>query len=274
MKKVVSILLMLALVASLSVAAFAAGETGTVSVSTVEANPGETVTVEVAIDTNPGVCALQIKVNYDETALVLDEMTASGINGGVWTVEKWALWDNTADSTYTGTVLTLTFTVKEGAEIGSYAVSVDVAAVNYDEEDVAFTATAGAVKVDCDHVWGEWTVVTPATCTTVGEEKRVCTLDADHVETREIPMLDHTWGAYEHDENGHWRTCEVCGTVSEVEAHKYNGKGYCVCGYKDPDFEDLDDQPDTGDITSVIACAVLAMASLTGTGITVLKRKK
>ncbi|MBD5444004.1 MAG: hypothetical protein HDR29_00450, partial [Lachnospiraceae bacterium] len=37
------------------------------------------------------------------------------------------------------------------------------------------------------HKWGSWTVKTPATATTAGEEERVCANDPLHVETREIP---------------------------------------------------------------------------------------
>ncbi len=90
------------------------------------------------------------------------------------------------------------------------------------------------------HTWGEWTVTTPATCTAAGVETRVCTLDETHVETREISVIDHVWGAYDHDDDGHWRLCEVCDDLSERESHIYNGEGFCVCGYKDPeDAEDV-----------------------------------
>ena len=42
------------------------------------------------------------------------------------------------------------------------------------------------------HKYGEWTVVTPATCTAEGLEQRVCANDASHVETRAIPVAKHT----------------------------------------------------------------------------------
>ena len=89
-----------------------------------------------------------------------------------------------------------------------------------------------------DHTWGEWTVTTPAGCTTAGVETRVCALDETHTETREIPATDHTWDAYDHDEDGHWRICEACDGLSEREEHAYNGEGYCICGYENPESED------------------------------------
>ena len=42
------------------------------------------------------------------------------------------------------------------------------------------------------HNWGEWTVITPATETTSGEERRICSRNAEHTETRQIPGLKHT----------------------------------------------------------------------------------
>jgi hypothetical protein len=49
------------------------------------------------------------------------------------------------------------------------------------------------------HEWGDWTVITPATCTTAGEETRGCALDATHTETRPIDIDPnaHDWGDWE-----------------------------------------------------------------------------
>ena len=46
------------------------------------------------------------------------------------------------------------------------------------------------------HAWGEWTVTTPATCTEVGEETRVCINDSSHTEEKEVPATGHTWGEW------------------------------------------------------------------------------
>ena len=44
------------------------------------------------------------------------------------------------------------------------------------------------------HQWGDWTVTTPATCTEQGVERRICTLDPTHTETRVvIPALGHDY---------------------------------------------------------------------------------
>ncbi len=78
-------------------------------------------------------------------------------------------------------------------------------------------------QLGCEHVWGDWEVVTEATFTEVGSEKRVCTLCGE-IETREIPVkeCEHTWGEWvvvtkpTHEVTGvQARTCDVCGAVEE-----------------------------------------------------------
>jgi hypothetical protein len=46
------------------------------------------------------------------------------------------------------------------------------------------------------HDWNEWTITTPATCTTAGEETRTCKLDATHTETQAIAALGHDWSEW------------------------------------------------------------------------------
>ncbi len=42
-----------------------------------------------------------------------------------------------------------------------------------------------------EHSWGEWQVIKEATCIESGEEQRVCELDSEHTETREIAKKAH-----------------------------------------------------------------------------------
>ena len=48
------------------------------------------------------------------------------------------------------------------------------------------------IRKATDHNWGKWTVTTPATEESVGEESRTCQNDSTHKETRVIPKLIHT----------------------------------------------------------------------------------
>ena len=58
------------------------------------------------------------------------------------------------------------------------------------------------------HSYGEWTTVTPATCTTAGQKQRTCT-ECGHVETQEIPATGHHWV----DKGDGTHTCPDCGAT-------------------------------------------------------------
>ena len=58
------------------------------------------------------------------------------------------------------------------------------------------------------HSYGEWTTVTPATCTTAGKKKHTCT-KCGHVETQEIPATGHHWK----DNGDGTHTCPDCGAT-------------------------------------------------------------
>ena len=74
-----------------------------------------------------------------------------------------------------------------------------------------------------DHNFGEYEVITPATCEEAGVEKRVCQV-CDFEETRAIPAIGHSFSewvvaeeATETTDGRQERTCETCGhTESEV----------------------------------------------------------
>ena len=64
------------------------------------------------------------------------------------------------------------------------------------------------------HVWGDWTVTTPATCTNEGVETRICNRDPSHVETRTIPTTGHNWV----DNGDGTHTCTNCGATEAFGA--------------------------------------------------------
>ena len=50
------------------------------------------------------------------------------------------------------------------------------------------------------------------------------------------PDCDHTnLGDWEHDEDGHWKTCQ-CGEIFEQGSHEFTD-GVCYCGYADPNYQ-------------------------------------
>ena len=62
--------------------------------------------------------------------------------------------------------------------------------------------------VTAAHSYGEWTTVTPATCTTAGQKQHTCT-ECGHVETQEIRATGHHWK----DNGDGTHTCPDCGAT-------------------------------------------------------------
>lgn len=92
----------------------------------------------------------------------------------------------------------------------------------------------GAVEVQtlpaAGHKFGEWTTTKKPTCTETGTEKRTCSV-CSKVETRVIAALGHTPGTEVFvDKNDHWNVCKVCHAVVNKTGHTYVNGIQCVCG--------------------------------------------
>lgn len=92
----------------------------------------------------------------------------------------------------------------------------------------------GAVEVQtlpaAGHKFGEWTTTKKPTCTETGTEKRTCTVCSKE-ETRVIAALGHTPGTEVFvDKNDHWNVCKVCHAVVNKTGHTYVNGIQCVCG--------------------------------------------
>lgn len=72
-----------------------------------------------------------------------------------------------------------------------------------------------------EHEYGEWTVVTPATCITKGIEHRICSR-CQYEDTREIP-IDSSAHNYEqkHDGTNHWNECSACHCKKDIATHTF-----------------------------------------------------
>lgn len=94
----------------------------------------------------------------------------------------------------------------------------------------------GAVEVQtlpaAGHKFGEWTTTKKPTCTETGTEKRTCSV-CSKVETRVIAALGHTPGTeVSVDKEYHWNTCEVCHQPVNKTEHIYVNGIQCVCGVR------------------------------------------
>ncbi len=92
----------------------------------------------------------------------------------------------------------------------------------------------GAVEVQtlpaAGHKFGEWTTTKEPTCTETGTEKRICSVCSKE-ETRVIAALGHTPGTEMlADKDDHWNVCKVCHAVVNKTGHTYVNGIQCVCG--------------------------------------------
>ena len=159
MKQVKKLLIMLliftAAVSMVSTVAFAADTSFEVQAVDVTATAGGEAVMTVQVNSNPGVVAAILNIKYDSNKLTLNSVTsvnflndevATNIGSGECTV----VLDNAladANVTNTGALLTLNFTVEDGAA-GEITVDLTVKeAVNYDLETVTVSAVDGKVTV-------------------------------------------------------------------------------------------------------------------------------
>lgn len=94
----------------------------------------------------------------------------------------------------------------------------------------------GAVEVQtlpaAGHKFSEWTTTKKPTCTETGTEKRICTVCSKE-ETRVIAALGHTPGTEMlADKDDHWNVCKVCHAVVNKTEHTYVNGIQCVCGVR------------------------------------------
>lgn len=151
-KRFISAVLASALaIAAMTVTLFAAAPT--ISVGTASGNPGDTVTVEVSLENNPGICAVILTPEYDTTALRLESSALADGFSGMFEGDSRLVWVNMADITENGKFLTMTFTVLDSARKGDSEVTVtysDGDISNWDEQDVDFEVVKGKVEILSD----------------------------------------------------------------------------------------------------------------------------
>ncbi len=150
MKRVLAVALACVLLCGL-LPAFASADTaesGAIVLSDAAGNPGDTVTVDLEIVSNPGVIGLRvIKPVFDETVLELKETQV--IDDERWMLGEGGriIFDTYPEAAPVGIVATYTFEILEDAEPGTTEISVELEAANLDEEMVDFTVDPSEVTV-------------------------------------------------------------------------------------------------------------------------------
>ena len=218
MKKLISILLVAMLVVTcLATVAFAAGSAN-LNISSVTAQAGDEVTISFTLS-GDAFASYGLKINAD-SALKLTKITKGAASDGsfVGNVKNGIVTGAATYNTPAGELFTATFKVAEDAKPGKYAVNVSLDFVaDEDGQDLGVTVNKGYVTIECEHSWGAWTEVEPATCKKVGKEERVCSKCGEK-ETRDIPKTSHSWGAWTEVEPAtckkvgkEERICSICG---------------------------------------------------------------
>ena len=241
MKKILSVLIVAALVLTLGVSAFAA-KAAEVKVDEVSAKAGETVKVAVTVE-NVTFCGFDMKIVYDATKVTLKSITKGEKLNGFFegNVESNLVsFANSNDLTVTGELFVLEFEVI--AE-GKHEISVQVDTLyGVDMVDYDVNVDAGHIEVAHEHVWVKGETVEP-NCEDKGYTVYECS--CGETEKRDfVDPLGHDWKFIEILENGDLYRCLRCG-AEYIEAS-------------------------TGDVIGV----VVALLAVSGLGITVLKKKE
>ena len=148
MKKVLSILLALVMIASLTTVAFAASNLK-ISVDSKTIEPGETVDIPVRLTENSGFMYMKLRVVFNADNFELIGVTNGTVATGSFSNEGNAvLWDSASNETATGLLATITLKAKSAAAAGEYPVSVTfIEAWNESEDNLTADITAGSLTI-------------------------------------------------------------------------------------------------------------------------------
>ena len=242
MKKIISIIFVLALCASLMVTAAYAADTTVITLDTVQSCDETTIEINVVIENNPGIGAMEGEIVYDAEKLELTAITGGILNGDFFipTVEDnyFAFMSlNGVDGE--GTLFTLTFNVLEE---GAHEVALEIVDL--------YTASATAIEHDVvdgsislGHVAGETVIEneTGAVCEDAGSYDKVvyCEVCGEELsrETITVEAPGHTEGdvVIENEEpadcvnDGSYDEvvyCEVCGEELSRETITVDALGH------------------------------------------------
>lgn len=118
-----------------------------ITVESKTASRGQDVTLQVAIENNPGFSALQAAVRYDTQNLTLVS-AENKIPSMIMTPGNSYVWDGTENYTDDGNILTLTFKINEEAPEGEYEIQlIFMSASNDAFEEVKMLGVSGTLNV-------------------------------------------------------------------------------------------------------------------------------
>ena len=259
MKKVISFLVILVVLCGVLAVPVSAAGSGSLRMGTAEGNPGDTVTLHVDLNSNPGLVTMTIRVSYDTSVLQLINVSNPGLlvgaqlntsYGSPYTI-SWVDGATAANNTKTGTIAAFTFKILDNAKLGDSMVSlqfIDSYDVNYQEN--SFFAASGKVSVQCKHSYGAWsdagngqhsricsscsgkdtashtwnggTITKQATCKEAGIKLYACTTCIATKTESIAKTSDHKYSGWTKlNDTTHKHTCSVC-SKEETANHRWN----------------------------------------------------
>ena len=245
---------LLAVIAVLTVSAFGvAAETRGIklSVGSVTAVPGDEVAIPIDVTQNDGIMAMTFAISYDTEVLEYKDFNMGIFND--YTVvnhpdEGYVSIVNCEkkDRKYTGNILVLKFSVKDGAAAGSsdvkivnvypekYGESLEGCFATWDSLEVKpetsnGSVTVGKTCVNSGHSFGKWIVISEPLCETEGINGRSCTV-CGHTETKTVPALGHDYSedwtvdeaATAETDGSMSRHCKRCDKTTDKVSFKMN----------------------------------------------------
>lgn len=259
MKKVFSIVLVLMLLVGMLAVPVSAAGNGSLSMTSAEGSRGDTVTLSVKLNSNPGLVTLTIRVSYDTNVLELTNVSNPNLLVGAQLnptygspyIISWVDGATTVNNTKTGTIATFTFKIKDDAAIGDSKVTLTFEdSYDSDYNENTFTASSGKVTVVCkNHDYGSWakdddtnhqkecsicgdiqkathswngTVTKEPSCKETGEKTYTCSAcNGTKTETLD-KTTDHKYGSWVNTSaTEHTHTCSVC-QGTEAKAHTWD----------------------------------------------------
>lgn len=183
---------------------------GSLSATNATGAQGETVTVWVKLDANPGLITMKLKVVYPESLELAEVKNTGLLNGGTalspdvsspYTI-RWADALASENNTATGEFVRLTFKIKDSATPGNQTVTIDFCeSWNAAGEQVHFEDVTSVINVQCaNHTYTS--EVTAPTCTESGFTAYNCTACGANYIDNLVSPVGHSYV------NG---LCAVCG---------------------------------------------------------------
>lgn len=259
MKKIVSIIIALVMIASISCVAFAAAPV--ISAGEVTGMPGDTVEVPIIVSGNPGFASVFMELEYGSGLELIDIKLGMIKSGSVANSESGKVAGAFAnDVTGDGTLFIAVFKISETASEGDVSVDVNVIEF-YDEDDNNLEPSVDNGSITISN--------TPEVNTNAAEKDNVPGNDnnKDRDDKGEEPSDEPQGGNNANTENNEETTTP--GTEDPAEGEDENASGEGVVVGKDPRPSD-----ESSGGNGIIVAVIVVLAVAAGAAVFMLIKKK